>query len=333
MTGGICSRGDCQRAHYAKDVCRRHYEEDLAARHFIGAEVGKTPAPALKCPHCTKPFKADRRRALRAAAGRTVFCSRECQKAGKRVNATCFVCGKPTPRPVSRNSNRAFCSRTCFHSVPTKERQGTEKPCSQCGTPVYRPAGWDKEHRFCSNSCKGAWLKGRPTVDRPESPCEQCGTAMSLTPDEVSHGKRFCSPKCAGLARRTPVGSRHTDKSGYVWIYVDKGGDKPARVLEHRWAIEQLLGRPLLPTETVHHLDGQRHHNETEGPLVLDERGRFRSGNLELWSHSQPKGQEIGPKLGFARGLLALYGTAEEQALYAEFAGVMLEHGEPVAGD
>ncbi|MBT2395240.1 hypothetical protein [Streptomyces sp. ISL-100] len=142
---------------------------------------------------------------------------------------------------------------------------------------------------------------------------------MSLSPDEIAHSKRYCSPKCVGLARRTPAGTRYIDKSGYVWIYVDKGEEKPVRVLEHRWVIEQLLGRHLLPTETVHHLDGQRHNNQTDGPLVLDERGRLRSGNLELWSHFQPKGQEIGPKLDFARGLLALYGTTDERAQYAEF--------------
>jgi hypothetical protein len=68
--------------------------------------------------------------------------------------------------------------------------------------------------------------------------------------------------------------------------------------------MEKLLGRPLHEYETVHHWNGQRADNTTDGPLGAN----FRSGNLELWSSSQPAGQRVADKIEWARSLLEEYG-------------------------
>lgn len=62
------------------------------------------------------------------------------------------------------------------------------------------------------------------------------------------------------------------------------------RVLEHRYIIQQLLGRPLLSSEQVHHIDGDRLNNSLDNLVLLtnsdhqklhysererDENGRF----------------------------------------------------------
>lgn len=73
--------------------------------------------------------------------------------------------------------------------------------------------------------------------------------------------------------------------------------------LEHRVLMEQLLGRPLMRHETVHHVNGDRLDNRVG--TELDE--RFRSGNLELWSTWQPAGQRVGDKVEFAVQLLRAY--------------------------
>lgn len=116
-----------------------------------------------------------------------------------------------------------------------------------------------------------------------------------------------------------PAGSGYLTAGGYRAISV--AGRRG--IFEHRHYVELLLDRRLLHTETVHHVNGVRTDNSTDGPLVMDERGRLRSGNLELWSHAHPYGQEIGPKLDYARSLLALYGTPEEQSRYATFEQVI----------
>lgn len=65
-------------------------------------------------------------------------------------------------------------------------------------------------------------------------------------------------------------------------------------VLEHRWVMEQVMGRRLLPTETVHHLNGVRSDNRVE--------------NLELWIKAQPPGVRVKDAVVWAREVLVRYG-------------------------
>jgi hypothetical protein len=83
--------------------------------------------------------------------------------------------------------------------------------------------------------------------------------------------------------REVGTGSLHGD--GY-WLINIEG----KQTLEHRLVMEEVIKRPLLKHESVHHKNGDRLDN--------------RPDNLELWSNSQPAGQRIVDKLAWARSFL-----------------------------
>jgi len=61
-------------------------------------------------------------------------------------------------------------------------------------------------------------------------------------------------------------GGRFLDKDGYLKVYRPShpAADVRGYVLEHRLAMEEMLGRRLLPEEVVHHEDGNRTNNARE---------------------------------------------------------------------
>lgn len=144
--------------------------------------------------------------------------------------------------------------------------------CSQCGR-EYNPSSRHLKCPICRYQ-KVPCACGKPK-HRGSVQCIEC------------HNE-----KQVGEANPNWKGGRWRTKSGYIYLPVPNH-PRGYRVFEHILVMENILGRHLLPGETVHHLNGVRDDNRPE--------------NLELWTKPQPTGIRVSDAIAWAREILARY--------------------------
>lgn len=147
--------------------------------------------------------------------------------------------------------------------------------CSWCGAEFKRCPSLTKGKTmlFCSRQCLADYRSKKHNPDR---------RPITKRPDMSAynreHNKERMTPEVRAKLRESRLGSG--EQKGYGKFF-----GRP----EHRVVAEQMLGRPLLPEEVVHHINGNKRDNRRKNLFI------FPSNSAHVKWHARLRRGEVRP--------------------------------------
>lgn len=149
-----------------------------------------------------------------------------------------------------------YCCRPCQVShlrntgkIKNKQKKGAIRSCLVCGQDFYIPQYRKDTAKYCSHRCIA--------LAHPENTLKARNASPIMTRSKATKGENGCK--------------------NYKTITVNGKS-----IREHRWIMEQHLGRKLETWEHVHHIDGNHLNNSIDNLEVLSNAEHQRK-ELEQW--------------------------------------------------
>jgi hypothetical protein len=184
---------------------------------------------------------------------RQKYCSPDCKV--KRLGVSiCKQCNKEFP--IKSHTTGELCSTDCWYKYYEIHGKKT-KICPVCDSPYHGP------NRTCSSKC--GYRNVRITNPNRIGNCLNCGIDII----DKKPGTKYCSRSCSSSKYQSENqiykdGDKVKTADGYIRIKINNKW-----MQEHRYVMEQHIGRKLHKEEKIHHKNANRSDNRLE--------------NLELW--------------------------------------------------
>jgi hypothetical protein len=242
------------------------------------------------------------------------------------IEKTCEHCGN-TFKVQPKYAYRKYCGTVCHraheteHGRPASRVPAVEFKCQECGGAFFMENSYvtayrvkfGKDPMYCTRECSA--VGRRKTADeKHKTNCKNCGEEFYRTRRKGSgtiyNTQMLCSKQCKREWTSKVFREKHgvpeitrRERRGYILLRIPaRDGREAYEILEHRYNMQQHIGRELFEEETVHHINGDRFNNDIK--------------NLELFSSNHGPGQRVADKVQFAIEILTLYPEFARSAGY-----------------